>query len=184
MRRDDDEVVTIERAEAEDAPFVAWTVLTALDMTADDLRLVTECCADAEAIYSWRRAWVAKAAGRCVGCLVAYDGADYASRREYTWRRLWADDDADLSQVAMETEPGEFYLDSMAVLPEFRGREIGKKLIRTAISHAEALGFRRFSIIVDVGKPCLFAYYRTLGFAPRDVIPFFGHSYNRLLKTT
>jgi ribosomal protein S18 acetylase RimI-like enzyme len=183
MRRDDDEVVTIERAEAEDAPFVAWTVLTALDMAADDLQLVTECCARTDSIYSWRRAWVAKVAGRCVGCLVAYDGADYGDLREATWRRLWADDGVDFSRVAMETGPGEFYLDSMAVLPEFRGREIGKKLICAAIGHAEALGFRRFGIIVDVGKPRLFAYYRTLGFAPRDVIPFFGHQYNRLQKT-
>lgn len=176
--------VSIESATASDVQFVAWTVLTALDMTSDDLSMVARCCADDNTIYSWRRAFVAKVDGKVVGCLIAYDGAHYEKWREYTWNMLWDDFDPEyVKNVAYETSAGEFYLDSMAVLPEYRGYNIGKSLIFHAINKASKLCFKRFGLIVDVHKPHLFDYYRSIGFNQVGDIEFFGHIYNRMSLT-
>ena len=93
----------------------------------------------------------------------------------------------------MEPEclPGEFYLDSMAVLPEFRRMtfeyagstdRIGHLLMLDGIEEGRRKGFPRISLIVDKAKPRLFAYYSALGFRPDGEILFFGHLYDRMIK--
>lgn len=177
--------ISIEKATVNDAPFVAWTVFTALDMSVDDdMSQITRCCADNNTIYSWRRALLAKVDGKTVGCLIAYDGADYLTQRQYTWSMIWDDFDADLvKNIAIETVPGEYYLDSMAILPEYRGHNIGKSLMFEAIKKGRLAGFTRFGLIVDINKPHLYQYYRTLGFENTGHIQFFSHRYNTLRLT-
>lgn len=171
----------IEAATQADVELVAWTVLTALDLSADDLTRAVGCCSDPRSIYSWRRALVAKVDGRAVGCIIAYDGADYLRLRERSWAMIWPEFDASrLKGIALETGAGEFYLDSMAILPQFRGRGLGKALMLAAIAQGRQRGFRQFALIVDVDKPRLQQYYQSIGFTPADSIDFFGHRFNRL----
>lgn len=95
--------------------------------------------------------------------------------------------------LSMEPEclPGEFYLDSMAVLPEFRRMafeyagatdRIGHLLMLDGIEEGRRKGFPRISLIVDKSKPRLFTYYSALGFRPDGEILFFGHLYDRMIK--
>jgi len=90
-----------------------------------------------------------------------------------------------------ECLPGEFYLDSMAILPEFRGRayeyagstdRIGHILMLDGIEEGRRKGFPRISLIVDKAKPRLKTYYSALGFRPDGEILFFGHLYDRMIK--
>lgn len=173
--------IEIGHAVAEDAAFVAWTVMTALDMTLDEGMNVVDCCRDEKSMYSWQNSLIAKVDGKCTGCIIAYDGAEYMRLREYTWSKLWDDFDSEyVKNIAQETESGEYYLDSMAILPEYRGHDIGKLLIHKAIERGNKLGFKRFGLIVDKKKPHLFDYYQTLGFVAVGEMEFFGHFYSRM----
>ncbi len=89
-----------------------------------------------------------------------------------------------------ECLPGEFYLDSMAILPEFRGKayeyagstdRIGHILMLDGIEEGRSKGFSRISLIVDKAKPRLKIYYSALGFRPDGEILFFGHLYDRMI---
>ncbi len=95
--------------------------------------------------------------------------------------------------LSMEPEclPGEFYLDSMAVLPEYRRMtfeyagstdRIGHLLMIDGIEEGRRKGSLRISLIVDKLKPRLFTYYSDLGFRPDGEILFFGHLYDRMVK--
>ncbi len=89
-----------------------------------------------------------------------------------------------------ECLPGEFYLDSMAVLPEFRKMtfehsgttdRIGHLLMLDGIEEGRRKGLPRISLIVDKIKPRLFTYYSAL-VSNRWRYLFFGHLYDRMIK--
>ena len=173
--------IKIREGSEGDAGFVAWTVLTALDMDDAHLQEMTEVCADPKSMYSWKNSLIAEMDGRPAGCLVSYPGSDYLRMREYTWPKLWATpEDLRVEVNPPETVPGEYYLDSMAIVPEARGKEIGHRLMTAAMERGKSLGIGRFSLIVDVGKPRLREYYAALGFRPVGDCPFFGHLYTRM----
>jgi ribosomal protein S18 acetylase RimI-like enzyme len=173
--------VNIDPGRIVDAPFVAWTVLTALDIDSDDMQSVIDCCVDVHSMYSWNKALIAKVNGKCVGCIISYDGAEYSRLRNYTWAKMWNSFDSNyVNNIAHETYPGEYYLDSIAVIPQYRGVNIGKMLILEAIRIGAEQGHTRFGLIVDVKKPHLYDYYKSLGFNRIGSMEFFGHTYHRM----
>lgn len=174
----------IRQAKESDVDFVARTVLTALDMDDSDLDWVRESCADPRSMYSWRKAMIAEEDGRPVGCIISYRGDEYLPIREYTWSRLWKGVDPEvIRKSAIETYPGEYYLDSLAVEPGFRGNGLGKDLMRAAMDYGASLGYRKFALLVSVDKPRLKDYYASLGFREVGEVNFFGHKYHRMVKT-
>lgn len=174
--------LTIRKAEEADAEYVAKTVLTALDMDTSDLEWVKASCADPLSMYSWNKSLIAEADGKQIGCIISYRGDDYLTIREYTWSRLWEGVDPEvIKSSAIETYPGEYYLDSLAVEPEYRGNGLGKELMQAAISHGKTLGYDRFALLVSIDKPRLKEYYASLGFKEDKDVNFFGHKYKRMV---
>ena len=172
-------------ATIEDAPLVAWTVLTALDMPTDDITMALRACQREDTLYSWRHATLAADGDRPVGCIIAYEGAKYAEIRESTWNLIWGrDDNADaFADVELETYTDEYYLDSMAILPEYRGKGIGRSLLLHAIEQGKKARCSCSTLIVSIDKPRLEVHYQSIGFTECGSIEFFGHKYNRM-KTT
>jgi ribosomal protein S18 acetylase RimI-like enzyme len=82
----------------------------------------------------------------------------------------------------METGPGEFYLDSMAILSEYRGIGIGKMLMHDRVDYALRNGFQMVTLLVDKDKPRLQKYYESLGFAFSEEMFVFGSWYNKLMR--
>lgn len=176
--------ITVRPATATDAEMVAWTVLTALDMPADDTGHMMESCADEKSMYSWKNSLIAEVDGKPAGCIVSYRGDDYAALRQYTWGNLWGREyDETIAATPAEAEAGEYYLDSLAVLPAQRGVNIGKDLILAAIERGKEQGYRTFTLLVDINKPRLMEYYRSLGFTPGKEVTFFGHRYHKMALT-
>lgn len=162
---------------------IAWTVLTALDMDAEDLKWVKESCSDEMSMYSWNKSIVAHVNGKPVGVIISYPGDNYDALRQYTWKRLWKDIDSEtIRHTEVEAYPGEYYLDSMAILREYRGFSIGKSLIEAAIEQGKSQGYKRFTLLVDCNKPRLKAYYESMGFKENGEMTFFGHRYKRMMK--
>ncbi len=175
--------MTIREATEKDTEYVAKTVLTALDMDTSHLEWVKASCADPKSMYSWNKSLIAEDDGKPIGCIISYSGDDYQQLREYTWSRLWDGvDPATIKNSAIETYPGEYYLDSLAIEPEYRGKGLGKKLMEAAIEHGSELGFDKFALLVALEKPRLKEYYASEGFEEANDVNFFGHKYKRMIK--
>ena len=172
----------------------------------DAIKVFGEVCARPDTLYSYTRTRVASVDGKAVGSLTAYSGDDYLPLRDLTWGLLnsvfassdasgeeASDEDAASGMPSAEPEcrPGEFYLDSMAIIPEYRRMtfeyagstdRIGHLLMLDGIDEGRRKGFPRISLIVDKIKPRLKSYYSALGFRPDGEILFFGHLYDRMIK--
>lgn len=185
-------IVQLRDATLDDAPFIARVVLAGIDMLdmdavlPDEQRAIFEhlikICRMDDTLYSYLNTRIAEIDGNPVGALVAYDGAHYARMREKTFGLVQQTSGLDLSRNAMETGPGEFYLDSMAVFSDFRGMSIGKMLMRDRVDFALINGFEKITLLVDKDKPRLQQYYESEGFAFSEEMFVFGSWYNKLVK--
>ena len=102
--------------------------------------------------------------------------------REKTFGHVKQTSGIDLNRNAMETGPGEFYLDSMAILSDYRGVGIGKMLMRDRMKFALENGFQKVTLLVDKDKPRLQEYYQSEGFSFSKEMFVFGAWYNKLEK--
>lgn len=188
----DNPIVMLRDAKLDDAPFIARVVLAGIDMLEidaaipDEQRAIYEhlidICLMGDTLYSFYNTRIAEIDGHPVGALVAYDGARYAALRAKTFGLVQQTSGMDLSRNAMETGSGEFYLDSMAILSDYRGIGIGKKLIRDRMDYALRNGFHKVTLLVDKDKPRLQRYYESEGFAFGEEMFVFGAWYNKLEK--
>ena len=185
-------IVQLRDATLDDAPFIARVVLAGIDLLDIDAALPDEqraiyehlieiCCMD-DTLYSYLNTRIAELDGNRVGALVAYSGARYAKLREKTFGLVMRSSGMDLSRNAMETGPGEFYLDSMAILSDYRGAGIGKRLMRDRMDYALENGFQKVTLLVDKDKPRLQRYYESEGFAFGEEVFVFGAWYIKLEK--
>jgi DNA-3-methyladenine glycosylase I len=186
-----DKRINIRDAKLDDAPFIARVVLAGIDMLdidaviADGQRAIyehlIEICRMDDTLYGYCNTRIAEIDGEKVGALVAYDGARYAAMRAKTFGLVQQSSGMDLSRNAMETGPGEFYLDSMAILSGHRGIGIGKMLMRDRMDYALGNGFPKVTLLVDKDKPRLQTYYESLGFVFAEDVFVFGDWYNKLV---
>ena len=182
----------IRDATKDDAPFIARVVLAGIDMLDIGEPLpeeqkpifahLVDICRMDDTLYSYSNTRIAEVDGQSVGALVAYDGGRYAPMREKTFGLVAKSSGMNLSQNAMETGAGEFYLDSMAILPEHRGFGIGQMLMRDRMEWARNNGFASVTLLVDKDKPRLRKYYESLGFGFKEEIFVFGAWYDKILK--
>ena len=185
-------IVLLRDATLDDAPFIARVVLAGIDMLDIDATLPDEqhsifehlmdICRMNDTLYSFCNTRIAEIDGNLVGALVAYDGARYAALRAKTFGLVQQTSGMDLSRNAMETSSGEFYLDSMAILSDYRGLGIGKMLMRDRMDYALRNGFQKITLLVDKDKSRLQRYYESEGFAFGEEMFVFGAWYNKLEK--
>lgn len=180
---------TIRPAVKEEAPQIAelfmfaWPVdeiiasngITYLQL----LESMTDIAARPETIYSFENTFVAEIEGKIVGAMCAYDGADYQRLKQPVVDMLGSD--SGFAQLK-ETEAGEFYLDSVGVLNEYRGQGIASNLFAAQIARAASLGHTTVGLIVDIDKPQAEALYTRLGFSHLDDKDFFGHTMKHMVK--
>ena len=193
--------VEIRRAYQEDAPFIAESVLAAMGYDRDSSislaakenysesksyeevkRALEEIAARPDTLYSYRHSRIATYGGEVAGVIVGYDGAAYREMAELTFCLIAGKLDTAPFNPGEETREGEYYLDSLHVSPDFRGHSIGTVLMRNELDIAEALGFRKVSLIVDKEKPWLHRLYARLGFEEAGETVFFGEKYLRMTQ--
>lgn len=124
--------------------------------------------------YSYRNSLIAVTDdGTPIGAIVAYDGGRLEELRRPFLERLQEEMDIDPSDVPDETEPGEYYLDSLAVMPEYRGKGVGSKLIAAAAERGRSLGLKP-GLLVAKDNPTARKLYEHIGFRKVGDRPFMG----------
>lgn len=181
--------IIVRQARKEEASLIAelfmlaWPVDEILEsngITYDQLHeSITSVASSEETIYSYENTLVAEVDGNVVGAICAYDGADYQRLKQPVMDTLGPD--SGFARLK-ETEEGEFYLDSVGVLPEYRGRGIASRLFEAQCERAASLGHKVAGLIVDVDKPQAEALYARLGFAYLDDKDFFGHTMKHMVR--
>jgi ribosomal protein S18 acetylase RimI-like enzyme len=175
----------IRPATIEDASFVAWTVLVAVGIDHPNdkmMQSVTALCRRPGVLYSWQNSMLAEQDGKVVACLISYDGADYATMRKETFRLIAEEVGRDFRQMESETEAGEYYVDSIAVLPDYRGQGIGTQLLRAGAEKARQLHIGKVSIVVSPDNPKAQQLYESLGFQYVKDMFLFNEDYRKMIK--
>lgn len=182
---------TISAATKEDAPFIAQTVMGAVgeelccrlaggkENLPAVTALFTRLAAEDESQYSYRNTFVARDGdGRPIGAIVAYDGA-----RLHTLRKAfalaandilgWNLTEEEMYEWGDETEPGEVYIDSLYVLPDFRGQGLASDLIRHVIENRR-VDDKPFGLLVEPENVKAKTLYEKSGFSEVGINNFFA----------
>lgn len=147
------------------------------DVSDKRIRLFAEhVCAAEGVLYSPKNTVIAEVDGMPVGMLTSYDGAGYHEMRQRTTALIKQHLGMEFPNMEDESEAGEYYLDSLAVLPEYRGRGIGRKLLEYGIGIGKSMGLT-VTLAVDPINEKAQRLYQSLGFAPQRDIFIFGHTY-------
>ena len=187
--------MTIRKATIDDAPFIALVVVEALG---DDimerypehiggqdrrrLELLAESIRQDSTLYSWRHCIIAQdEEGKPLGALVLYRGDEYMQMRRRTFSMLDELITFDVESMDAEAQPGELYLDSIAVLPHARGKGLARQLLQYGIGIAREKCLPAV-LACEPNNLGAKALYESLGFKHDGDLFIFGHHYLRMLS--
>ncbi len=176
--------IEIRPATLDDCLFVARGIGMALhiEMPEERLPLVASICEREDVLYSYKNTLIAWDGDTPLGLCLAYDGENYHEIRIRTFALFAAisdkeGNDMDLENAEDETEAGEYYIDSLAVMPEYRRLGIGRLLMEAQIKRGRQLGFTHFTLLVDPANPNAQKLYSQLGFRYESDCYAFGQIY-------
>jgi ribosomal protein S18 acetylase RimI-like enzyme len=129
--------------------------------------------------YSFENTWVAEENKQLVGSITVYEGAKLQQLRQPVvsllaekYKREVAPED--------ETEPGEFYIDTIAVHRNHQGKGLGTQLLKFVISQIVHQDGNVLALLVDVNNSKAKNLYLQLGFQPVGKKQLMGHPYEHL----
>ena len=186
----------IEKAKKEDAEFISNAIMKAIGREiegpiAEDkselkpTRELFKLLAQREnSQYSYRNSFVARTPeGKTIGALIIYDGARLKELRKIFIEKAnsllgW---EIDETKIKNETSPDEIYIDSVMVLPEFRGHGIAKALIEAGMETFKEKK-KPFGLLVEEENKTAEGLYRKMGFRKVGTRPFLGQEMNHMQK--
>ena len=180
----------IRDARPDDAPFLAKCIMAGMHFydfetdipgESEIFERLIECERREDLLYSYRYTRVAEMNGTPVGSLLSYPGKIYREMRHKTFSELWPDLAQMDAESEMETGPGEYYLDSLAVVPSCRHHGIGKALLVDGIRKGESLRYDRIALVADSEMPHPVRLYESIGFVPADHRHAFGVDFQRMI---
>ena len=119
---------------------------------------------------SYENTLVCEHDGQVAGLIIAYHGKDAEALDEPIAERLRRKKKDPSIKIDKEAEMEDFYLDTISVDPDFRGKGIGTSLIH----HMEELGlekgYPRISLIVEDVNPNAGRLYKRLGYEKTKMI--------------
>lgn len=183
-------MLSIRDATPSDAPFLAKCIMagmhfydfeTQIPSERDIYDRLVECERREDLLYSYARTRIAEVDGSVAGSLLSYPGDIYREMREKTFRELWLDF-VKMDQASdQEADPGEYYLDTLAVLPQYRRRGIGRALLEDGIRKGQSLGYGRITLVADHDMPHLIKLYEEIGFRKEEIRHAFGVDFQRMV---
>lgn len=142
---------------------------------------ISSCVASPQNIYSYENTFVSLLPnGLIIGALCGYDGGRYQALKQPVLDVLELDINSSFART-IETDASEFYLDSIGVDPQWRGKGVATALFKAQIERARILGHNKVGLIVDVDKPEAENLYLKLGFEFFGYKDFVGHKMKHLV---
>lgn len=185
-------MIVIKKATRQQAPEIARLIMMAMTDDCclhfcgegyglDDFRrMMTTLVEREDSQYSYTNTYVACDGNRVVGISVSYDGGKlHALRRAFLElsREYIGKDNSGMDD---ETQAGELYLDSLAVLPEYQRQGIARRLIAATKERADALNLPCVGLLVDKANPAGEALYASVGFQYSNDSHWGGHEMKHL----
>ena len=181
--------ITIRQATINDAELIAYCVGSAIGeeavqehLGANWLDIIAEIARLEISQYSYRNALIAEINNTPAGAVVAYDGARLDELCTQTLRIIHRYN-PDFAFTEDETEAGEYYLDSLCVLPQYRKMGVATRLIDALCEKVFSEGHNRVGLIVDFDNPNAERLYTSLGFKRIKTRNFLGHQMWHLVNS-
>lgn len=148
----------------------------------DDFReMMTALVAREDSQYSYMNTLVAMDGEMVVGITISYDGGMLHALRRAFIQAAKSFLGKDHSGMDDETQAGELYLDSLAVLPDYRRQGIARRLLKASKEKADAMGLPCVGLLVDKGNPTGEAFYASVGFRYANDSQWGGHPMKHLV---
>jgi len=184
------DTIHIRPASALDHLAVAPLIVQALDDLAakytnskDPLNLIPDIglfFVQEKNMYSYAQTLVAETGNWVVGSITAYDGADFIAFRDPFIQHVRSKYGFNLPLVP-ETQAGEYYIDTLSVIPSQQGKGIGALLIRSMLQHAAALGHKRVGLLVEATNSAAKKLYSHIGFKKAGDKQLLNSTYDHLV---
>ncbi|EPQ5852986.1 GNAT family N-acetyltransferase [Klebsiella oxytoca] len=121
--------------------------------------------------FSYRNIFIARDKKKIAGCILWFSGEDESSFSSLTGQK---------PEMENESEPGEIYIDSLAVLSEYRGRGIASLLIDQVTAEARRKRIRKVTLLADTKKPYLKKLYQKSGFDVTSEMTLLNDHYEKM----
>ena len=169
-------MIEIKNARKEQSPDIARLIMTAMTDDcclhfcgegyglAEFRGMMTMLVEREDSQYSYRNTLVAMDGDRLVGIAVSYDGGRLHELRQAFVEAAKTCIGKDHSGMDDETQAGELYLDSLAVLPDYRRQGIARRLLKATKEKADRMGLPCVGLLVDKGNPAGESLYVSVGF--------------------
>ena len=146
----------------------------------DFRQMITELVEREDSQYSYLNTLVAMEEDKVVGISVSYDGGRLYELRHAFIEAAKVHIGKDHSGMDDETQAGELYLDSLAVLPEYRHQGIARKLLLTTKERAKRMGLP-VGLLVDKDNSVSESLYVSIGFRYMNNTQWGGHSMKHMI---
>ena len=118
--------------------------------------------------------------GSPMGVCICYDGSGLKTLRRPFFHEVnttlgWNMTDDEIDALPGEAEPDEVYLDTIMVLPAYRGRGVAKALIADAREKTARIG-KPLGLLCDIDNTRAYKLYQSVGFKDIGLKPFAGHT--------
>lgn len=124
--------------------------------------------------YNYRNVLIAELKGKVVGACIGYDGGKLKELRAHTLEVIERHTGI-MPHVEEETNDGEFYIDTIGVVKEYRSKGIGRMLLSAMCEKAYEKGHKHVGLIVDHENPKAKKLYESVGFQRMEEMTFLGH---------
>ena len=166
--------IIIRKANTADANKIAKLMLFAMDKIVYDfigeknenkaLNFLVELIKKDHNQYSYQNITIFENGNNeVVGMTNIYDGAELHKLRNPVLKLLKEKFNQEIHPQD-ETEPGEFYIDTIAVFPEYRGYGIGHKILDYIINEYAINQDKNIGLLVDLDNPNAKRLYTNKGF--------------------
>ena len=146
----------------------------------DFRRMMTELVSREDSQYSYRNTLLAMSDNKVVGIAVSYDGGRLHELRQVFIAAAMQYIGKDHTGMDDETQAGELYLDSLAVLPAYRRQGIAQRLLKATKEKADSMGLPCVGLLVDQSNPAGEALYASVGFRYQNDSQWGGHPMKHL----
>lgn len=184
----------IQTATKSQTPIISQLIMTAMTddccqyfagehhTLADFRSMMTSLVEREDSQYSYLNTLVAiDDDGDVMGAIVGYDGGKLHELRQAFINAAKECFGRDFSRMDDETQAGEVYLDSLAVMPDHRGKGIATSLLRAMIEKAAKEGHPAVGLLVDKGNPNAERLYLHVGFEYANDSSWGGHPMRHLV---